>query len=174
MTSLKWRIRWSSVAGWRENPHADRYRLRFHFYKRIQRGTFLAVASKNQSDRLVSSLVTASEEYEEAIWKRKIWKFVHWFPERVRLPSRSVYSMGLLYLTQHSLVRRFSAYFGILYLYKCTGTTIHVPSLHRVLLHSLILNVLYCDRMTNSCTEVNKIMAVTLTRGWPSEGNTRQ
>ena len=65
LTSLKWRICWSSVAGCRENPHAERYRFRCHFYKRIQRGTFVAVSFENQSDSLVRSLVTASEEYEE-------------------------------------------------------------------------------------------------------------
>ena len=48
-----------------ENPHSESYRLRSHFYKRIQRGTFVAVSFENQSDRLVGSLVTASEEYEE-------------------------------------------------------------------------------------------------------------
>ena len=37
--------------------------------------------------------------------KRKIWKFVYWFSERVRLPSKSVYSMGAQYLTLHSFVQ---------------------------------------------------------------------
>ena len=48
-----------------KNPYDEGYRLRSHFCKRTQRGTFVAVSSENQSDRLVSSLVTASEEYEE-------------------------------------------------------------------------------------------------------------
>ena len=65
MTSLTWRICCSSFAGCRENPHAERYHLRYHFYKRIQRGTFVAVSFENQFDRLVSYFVTASEEYEE-------------------------------------------------------------------------------------------------------------
>ena len=65
LTSLKWQICWGSVAGCRENLHAERYRLRCHFYKRIQRGTFVVVSFEKQSDRLLSYLVTASEEYEE-------------------------------------------------------------------------------------------------------------
>ena len=65
LTSLKWQICWGSVTGCRENLHAERYRLRCHFYKRIQRGTFVVVSFENQSDRLLSYLVTASEEYEE-------------------------------------------------------------------------------------------------------------
>ena len=65
LTSLKWQICWGSVTGCRENLHAERYRLRCHFYKRIQRGTFVAVSFENQSDRLLSYLVTVSEEYEE-------------------------------------------------------------------------------------------------------------
>ena len=61
--SLKWQICWSSVAGCHESPHSKRYRLRCHFYKRIQHGTFVVV--ENQSNGLDSYLVTASKEYEE-------------------------------------------------------------------------------------------------------------
>ena len=65
LMSLKWQTCWSSFAGCRKNPHAERYRLRYHFYKRIQRSTLAAVSFENQFDRLVIYLVTASEEYEE-------------------------------------------------------------------------------------------------------------
>ena len=65
LTSLKWQICWFSVAGCRENLHGERHRLRCHFYKRIQHGTFVVVSFENQSNRLFSYLVTASEEYEE-------------------------------------------------------------------------------------------------------------
>ena len=65
VTSLKWWVCWSSVAGCRENPHAEKYRLLCHFYKTIQCGTFGTVSFENQPDRLLSYLVTASKEYEE-------------------------------------------------------------------------------------------------------------
>ena len=55
----------ASLEGCRKKTQAERYHFRCHFYKRIQRDSFVAVSLENQSDRLVSNLVTASEEYEE-------------------------------------------------------------------------------------------------------------
>ena len=62
---LRWRVCWSSVAGCHKNPHTERYLVRCHLYKRIQRGTFVSVSFENQSGRLLSYLVAASEEYDE-------------------------------------------------------------------------------------------------------------
>ena len=36
------------IAGRHENPHAERFILRCNFYKRIQRGTFVAISLENQ------------------------------------------------------------------------------------------------------------------------------
>ena len=53
------------VTGCRKNLHAERYCLRCHFYKRIQRSTFVVVLFENKSNRLLGYLVTASKEYED-------------------------------------------------------------------------------------------------------------
>ena len=140
MTSLTWRICWSFLAGCRESPHAKRYHLRYHFYKRIQRGTCVAVSFENQFDRLVSYLVTASEEHEEEYEENENRRFASSF-----ICSRNVFDCLQGQLTVWvfdislpfdkpfiALFRRFSAYFGISILYQCIGTTKqHMPSLHR-------------------------------------------